>query len=303
MKKQETIYDYVFEIYGLKKHTKALKEKYRKTIRKRFEKFYPGRTWKGLSPAEKVLFACHDIRKEMFQRYFKEATQTEKDTANENIDKKIEEVLRGDSYLLVKHNRNMDNMFEKVYYNPEDSNYAKKKKYEEFCSDLSDINSRISAPGYEEWVNWNKDAANGKTPPRLYDYVMSFYNDMERVDMEYTVQQSDVDHVVIEILKKVIEDKLEIKIEIDIPKIKECLFYLHNPNPYYVKESERLPSEFDSFLKGEADSSSESKKDISREEQERLRNDNRYLLYLKMLENLDFYSEERYIGEEHKEQK
>lgn len=296
MAKKETMYSVIFDIYELKDGTKQQKETYRKLIKRRFEKFFPDESleehspdesleehsldnrWKKLSPLEKDKFVYIDIKEDIFERYVGDKNK------KENISKKIDEKLKTifEDRVLAEHNKKVFNEYRTDYYNPEDSDTPKRKAYDEFCKDLFDINNLVPRPSYDEWVQWNEKAIKvGGTPLRIYDYIKSYYNDL---DLQKDVSQAEVDHVVIEILRKFIDE--EWGIEINIPKIRECLSFIKNNE---FNEFERVATKDDDFL--------EMRKSISEEEwQKYITNKAQYYNYMEMLRKLDFYVERKMDG-------
>lgn len=271
MAKKETMYDIIFGVYELKKGSKGDKEKYRKFITRRFEKKFPNKSWDNISQLEKDIFAYVDVKEDILERYVDES---KKKRIIKRIDEKLKTILN--ERMLAEHNKKVFNEYRTDYYKPEASETPKRKAYDEFCKDLLDINSHVPIPGYDEWVRRNEKATkeNG-TPLRIYDFIMDFY---ANVDSQNEVTQAEVDHVVIEILRKVIEEKWGI--EINVPKIRECLSFIKN-NEY--DEFEEIPIEYDASL--------ETEKNISREEwQKYIASNAQYYKYMTMLRKLDFYS-------------
>lgn len=284
MLKKETMYSVIFAVYGLnrkgdtveeRKKVKQDKETYRKLIRRRFEKLFPGKSWDDLSQSEKDVFVYVDIKEDILERYV--GDKHKKETITRKIDEKLKTILN--ERLLVEHNRKKYNKFRTDYYKPEDSDTPKRKAYDKFCEDLTDINCHVPIPSYNEWIQWNEKAiSESGTPLRIYDCLNDFYynSGLENTQVKNNVSQAEVDHVVVEILKNIIEE--EWGIEINIPKIRECLTFVKNNE---FDEYEEIPDEYNSFL--------ETEKNISKEEQERyIAEKTKYYMYMEMLKNLDF---------------
>lgn len=286
MAKKETMYDIIFDIYELKDDSIQKKEKYRKLIKRRFEKLFHWKNWEELSQTEKNTFVYIDLKEDMFHHYVTENTKQKR--IAKKIDEKLREILCPE--YLMEHNRKNANMFRTDYYKPEDSDTPKRKAYAEFCRDLSAINSRVPIPGFDEWIQQNERARASEQGRglRIYDYVMDFYYNpgSQNAESKNKVSQTEVDHVVVEILKKKIEE--ELGIEINIPKIQECLSFIKNNE---FEEFEEMPTEYDS--------SPETEKNISKEEQQKyIEDSNRYFMYLEMLRNLEFVEKKETTGKE-----
>lgn len=278
MAKNETMYDVIFPVYELDKDSKQEKEKYRKLLRGRFEKKFPRKGWDNISQAEKDVFVFVDIREDMFNYYVTDPAIQKR--VLQRIDEKLKTMFS--QTMSVKHNRRVDIEFRTDYYKPKDSDTPKRKAYAEFCKDLSNVNRHVPIPEYNEWVQWNERAIKGSgTPLTIHDCVMSFYDslDSEYARVKNAVSQSEIDHVVLEILKGKFEK--ELGFEINIPKIKECLTYIKN---HAFEESEYVPTEVDSALGGGKNASLE-------EQQKEMEENARYIMYKEMWDNLDFVTE------------
>lgn len=265
MAKKETVYDVAFEVYELTKADVNTKHTIRKYIRENLKKTFQGKEWTELSELEKDRFIFIIIRDKMINNYMDKAKRYR---LNRKIDKILNERLIRADIEIEKYNDMMSKIYD-VYYKESDTDIEKMEAYKQFCNDLSDVNKFISIPTYDEWVIGAK---------RIYDYVMDFTSQthMESNSEYRPATQSQIDHVIIKMILKIISDKLNMCV--NISKIDECLSFLNN---FQVEDFEELLHEYNPKL------------NLTKDEQNSIIEENKkYMIYKKMLEDLDFLSEQ-----------
>ncbi|WP_026524151.1 hypothetical protein [Butyrivibrio sp. MB2005] len=263
MSKIETVYDVVFEIYGLKQASKPTKEKIRSLVKRHLEKNYAGKTWNELSKIEKDAFVYITIRQKILDKYV--------DASKHNkINKRIDDYLKNQFSILEsdlalrKHNSIIGAIYEQ-YYNPDDTESVKREKYQLLCHAIHNKNAKAPTPSFDDWCN---------NPLRPYDYIRTYEeSDFYEEDDTIEATQAEIDHVILQTLLK--EYSSNSNSFIDTDKIKECLTFLKNV-PFDVSDNELL-DKYDPTI------------NLPPEEQERIIQANRrYFAYLKMLKDLDF---------------
>ena len=122
----------------------------------------------------------------------------------------------------------------------------------------------VPKPTFEEWKSF---------PRRPFDYIESFQHDpIQYSDMKDYPSQSEIDHVIIQLLLKIVQESANIKI--DLPLIIETLTFLKN---FETNDYDSLLNKYDPNI------------DIPKEEQDKLIDCNRqYILYKQKLDTLDF---------------
>ena len=255
MAKKETVYDRVFDLYGLKSAPTATKAKIRKFIRRRLIKAYQTTDWAKLSDREKDYFLYVAIREDMLDNYVDDSKHKKIITT---IDNYLEQTLLYSQMDVQLHNDSVAHIFEKRF-----SESTKEEDYQWLCKTIHAFNERIPCPSFEEWE---------KRPLRPYDYIASYENEPPEIKQEYEPQQSRIDHIILQVLLKVIKE--HIGIEVDTELIEECLTYLDNHE--IDQYASRLEKPDPSLT-------------IPIEEQDKLiRGDLLYTTYKKMLETLSF---------------
>lgn len=266
MAKKETIHDKAFEVYKLKTAYDSQKDKIRKYLKRTLEKEYgKGVSWSELSTIQQDTLIYVTIRQTMLEKY---VDSSKHKAINENIDKHIKGRFLESDKELKKHNSTVQSIFEN-YFNSNDSDDEKEIKYNMLCTTISNNNPHVPVPSFDEWI---------KHPLRPYDYIASFNANTDIADTKKYPTQSDIDHVVLQVLLKRINSISDIKelkqTIINIDLIEECLTYIKN---FDIEPHDPVLTEYDPTL------------NIPREKQELIITDNRrYFTYKKMLEDLAF---------------
>lgn len=266
---KDSIYDAVFEVYELRYKTLKEKDTVRRFIKRAFKKSFKDRTdWSALSQYEKNYFIYIIIKDTMLARYVKPIKQSVK--IRQKINNFLSETLFLADNQQAKYNETMSEIHT-IYYQDSNSKNEQRKKYKEFCDTLSSINDKVPIPAFEEWLS-----ENASKPLRIYDYIMSFYREIEEqyfAGNTPSCSQAEVDHVLLQILVKIVAKEHDI--EINTSLIEECLSYLNN---YHIQDFEPFLAEYDPALP------------LSKEKQhEIIKGNKKYMHYKTMLDNLNFY--------------
>lgn len=230
----KNFYTELFSIYAINRNHSNI-HNIRSKIRRCLEAEYPGKTWDELSLFHQKHFSLVTMRK-----YLLEQTN-QKDKANRNLQKEDDLFFNGIK-LLSDHNKNVDKLF-KMYYDSNAPIEEQEKSYQDYCKDLSSMFPTENIPTFDEWK------AN---PLRLYDIQQSIIDEnlLALQNSEYisknSVSQNSIDHIVVECIRKIVEDKLGVTIDID--GIADCLITTQD-----IKLTESMYLESDDELLTEAD--------------------------------------------------
>ena len=271
MTKKETVYAYVFKLYELEYKPKGDKEKIRSFIKRQLDKHVE--IWYEYTELEKVEFAYIKIRDKMLKNYVDVSK-------HKRIINKLDTFLN-ETYMIAApelkaHNSIIGAIFEN-HINALDTDSEKKENYDQLCNAIKKYNPDIPVPTYDEW-NETRDRILLNPPPhclRAYDYISSYQDEqLELNDKTIYPTQSEIDHVIIQILLKNYQEQNNVTV--DVPLIKECLTFIKNFD-FHADGNDELLTEYDPELA------------ISKEDQDEIIKKNlRYFNYKKLLENLAF---------------
>lgn len=260
MAKKETVYDIVFSIYELGYALEKDKNKIRKYLKRHLKKEYGENCdWNKLSAIQRDIFVYITIRQDMLSNY---VGSSKCKRINSKIDNILKESFLDSAKDVKQHNSLTEPLF-KNYFDESDSD--KKEKYKILKNAIQKFNPNVPVPTFEEWLS---------CPLRPYDYIGTFENEPPELDndYEYIPSQSEIDHVVLQVLIKIVKEKLDI--DINTKLIEECLTFLGNSE---VERYETLPDEYDPQIP------------LSKEKQEKIiKLYRQYYTYKKMLDNLSF---------------
>lgn len=256
------IYKDVYNEYEFNEETENFKRNIRDVVSKEYKKSYKDREWGELSSFEKNRFLYIQIRGKMLDKMdSSKATRIGK-----KIDKLVDKNLIDVDVAIREHNAIISQAYE-IYYCSTDSIEEMNNNYEKFCCILKLYRERVPIPSFDEWKRRNEIS-----PIRVYDYCQSYYEEARHKIDENIATQKEVDHVILQTILKVLEEKNGIKI--DVESIEKTLFYLKN---YQIEEDDILTTQ------------EESSQCMSKEENEMLiNNDQKYKYYEMKLKNLDF---------------
>lgn len=260
MAKKETVHDIVFKVYGLKNADDDKKDAIRKYIKRQLKKEH-SYDWEEFNSIEKDTFIYITIRQTMLERYVTDEGKRKK--INQSIDNYLNETLLDSIKPLKTYNSKIDALFEN-HFDSTDCESVMKQKYIHLCNTINKYNPMVPKPSFEEWKRF---------PCRPFDYIESFQHDPTQYsDTKDYPSQAEIDHVIIRLLLKIVQEKANI--EIDVPLIIETLTFLKN---FETNNYDSLLNEYDPTI------------NIPKEEQDKLIHYNRqYILYKQMLDNLDF---------------
>ncbi|GEM_PF-5680793 len=203
------IYDELFNFYCIRRNRDNIRN-IRRTIRERLKKEYPSKTWDELDDYQKHKFKVYVMKDYLLEQ------SGNRDKANKNLKEAYNELF--EAYEVVgEHNKTYETLH-KQYFNESDSDEIQKASYKEYCYELRNMFPDEQIPSFDEWK---------KHPLRLYDIQQEKLHDELKAyqNKNYNntkqVPQDKIDHVVLECVVKVIEDKL--KTEINIDDITHCL--------------------------------------------------------------------------------
>lgn len=260
MAKKETVHDIVFRVYGLINADKDKKDKIRKYINRQLKKESPC-NWDEFDSIQKDTFIYITICKTMLERYV--IDEGKKKKIEQSINSYLKETLLNSQKPLEAYNSTMyairENNFDSA-----DCESVMKQKYNHLCKTIDKYNPMVPKPTFEEWKIF---------PRRPLDYIESFQHDpMQYSDTNDYPSQAEIDHVIIQLLLKIVQEKANI--EIDVLLIKKTLTFLKN---FQLNDYDSLQSKYDPNIK------------IPKDKQEQLIHYNQqYILYKEMLDNLDF---------------
>lgn len=264
MAQKKEIYKEIFEVYEFGKEINDNLHGIRRYIRDEMIRTYPNKEWSELSRFEKNRFIYIIIRAKMFE--FIDASKHNR--LNLKIDRFIDMNMLKVDDSIHEYNDILSNA-SNIFYCEGDTSDKMRMNYNKFCSALEKYNNMVPIPSYEEWLEWNK-----KGPIRVLDYCHSYYIENQSIDNpdKIKVSQTEIDHIALQTLLKVIEKKLSIKIDMEL--IDETISYIKN---YHIEEDEPFFQEYDSSL------------NLSQEEFDVIKkSDQKYVYYKKKLEELDF---------------
>ena len=275
MAKKETVYDVAFKIYEIPEDTGSdniyNKERMRYHIRELLKKKYPDKTrqetWANFSSMEKDCFVYIDIRNIML----KYVHRTHRDHMEAKLDNLLRQSMLHAAEEIDEYNNNMLDLY-KRYYNDDISLTEKHSRYKLFCQSLLSKDKTFPIPDYDTWVEENKDYAL-----TIHDYLSRHDEHVAIVAKQQPTYQgnlqSDIDHLLIQIIVKILSDKFNV--EIDIPHIKECLEFV---NDFPIEPNEPLQSEINADLT------------IPEDEQNIIiENNKKFVTYKNRLADLDYF--------------
>ncbi len=264
---KKQIYTTICEVYEL--NGKRDNASLRRFISRHLKTEYGERTWNELSHIEQQRFTYILMREPLFTYY----VQDEKD--QKRINKKIEKEIDNtflDIDIKLNERNDINSRIYVPFYEDNATDEEKEAAYEQFCKDYKTLKEASEPPTYKKWLEQNENKCL-----RLYDYIMS--ESQEETIRDTTENsdslQSEIDYYTIQTIIKIFKD--ELGIEINLPRIRECLTFLHN----YEAGDEYAEQliEYDPTLP------------LSKEEQNEIISMNRqHIQYQKMCNDLNFYT-------------
>lgn len=260
MGENKSLHDKVFRIYDLERADSTKKDAIRHYLDRKIKNVSPY-IWENFNSVEKDIFIYITIRPRMLGHYITDENKIKK--INRSIENYLKETHLDAHKPLKTYNANI-NALRENHYDSTDSESELLQKYKHLCNSINNYNPMVPKPTFEEWKSF---------PRRPFDYIESFQHDpIQYSDTKDYPSQSEIDHVIIQLLLKIVQEKANIKI--DVPLIIETLTFLKN---FETNNYDSLLNEYDPNI------------DIPKEEQDRLIDYNRqYILYKQMLDNLDF---------------
>ena len=224
-------YKTIFELYHVTDRNRRheLREKLRGILIEEYNK-----SWGNLSESQKLKFIYFDIKEEVINRAFVDLTKQK--TIRREIDKKIHEKF-GENIIFLSEADEYNKTLERIYHvcdklKDTETDYEKSEvnknikdvekvndvsnkpkitrtDYEKFEKDFEACNLPFPKPSKKEWM---------ERPLRIYDYLRNFYNEnilnvgYEDKSKNYEPEQATVDHVILRIIMKYLEDEYQFKI-------------------------------------------------------------------------------------------
>ena len=224
------IYTEIFQFYHVINIADAAKRAMRKVIRTRLN----SRVWENLTAIEKAEFKLITMKDYMLN-YTPERKKAE---VKKNIENELKKTLLQANLALKSHNDEVELLF-KQFYDENATEEEKRASYKELCDLIPKYAPTTTIPTYDDWI---------KQPLRLYDYKQSELNNRDQTDslQDYsceTVSQEKIDHYVLECIRKILEDKDHIIIDVD--SIHHCLEVTQDID---LIENELLLSDTDKVL-------------------------------------------------------
>ncbi len=222
-KMAKEIYTEIFQFYHVLNKNDSTKRAMRKVIRTRMGT----RDWDKLSDIEKREFKLVTMRD-----YLIEYTPKHKRAEVEkNIENELKATLLSAHKALKMHNDEVEELY-KHFYDENASEEENLNAYKEFCDLLHKYFPTLPAPTYAEFKEQN---------PRLIDYYQTVnnnfaYSNNSQESHVNIVSQDKIDHYVLECVRKVLKDKLDITI--DENSIRHCLEITQDID---LIENEHLP--------------------------------------------------------------
>lgn len=270
MAKKETVHDVVFKLYELKHAPENDKHEIRRINRNALDGDI--KKWDKLSKLDKIELIFFRIRSDVLE--YVDASKRKR--IENKLVNELEKTYMIAAPELKAHNSVISAIFEN-HINALDTDSEKKENYDQLCNAIKKYNPDIPVPTYDEW-NDTRDRILLNPPPhclRAYDYISSYQDEqLELNDKTIYPTQSEIDHVIIQILLKNYQEQNNVTV--DVPLIKECLTFIKNFD-FHADGNDELLTEYDPELA------------ISKEDQDEIIKKNlQYFSYKKLLENLAF---------------
>lgn len=203
------IYTEIFEFYHVNHLNDSTKRAMRKVIREKLK----GRQWENLTNIEKAEFKLITMQNYLLTRHTPPINKAE---VEKNIDNELKATLFQAKKAQISHNEKVEILYKQFY----DANATEEENfisYKEFCARIPEYAPKANIPSFDEWQ---------KRPLTLYDYQQSeIYNSYQTDNLQElydgAVPPERIDHYILECLRKIIEDKF--KIEINVDSIRHCL--------------------------------------------------------------------------------
>lgn len=277
-------YERVFAAYDLDWRFEKNKDKVSKYMKRKLEKRYPGKSWDSLSEVEKEIFIYIDMKQEMLDKYV--PARRNKKLIEEKINAHISEVMLNTSngiYLEkdVRSRYFYDKSALDAITDTDKRKKAEKKAYNQFVDALKVLSPFTPVPTLEDWVADNQKAPKTINDYELYHILHPNTEETKPVKPVVKASQSDIDHVLLLTIVKVLKEQ---KIaDIDVDKIEKCLTVLKTFHEFPIHP---LMLEYDPKLEtGEGGNLK-----MTKEEQEQyIKECKDYLYYQEMCDNLSFY--------------
>lgn len=204
------IFTELFNYYEISRMNDTKNRRIRKVIKERLAKAYPSREWAELTDFEKQTFKLVTMKDYLIEES-KNKTKIER-----KIKAELENTLYEANKALSAHNNYIDLLF-KQFYDESASIEENHDSYLIFSSYCQKYFPSEIPPTYEEWI---------ERPLRLYDIQQSIFEKNIELDNPYSskcapVSQSKIDHVILECVLLILENKLGTTI--DIASIRHCL--------------------------------------------------------------------------------
>lgn len=272
MNKAKTAHKVIFPIYGFDKKDEQQKDTIRRRINNQLKEAYGNKKWAELSDIQQKRFVCFTARDVLMEYVSGDKKRAVERRLNEYANLALVEAQAE----LERYNERAD-IAEKRFYPETDDETVKKKAYNDFRAVLKKYYDVLAVPTYQEWVDENERALKKNNQSlQISDYVHYSLMKEQEKEAEYSdVSQKDIDYLTIQTVLKVL--KTELKIEIDIDKIRKCLSFLNTITEPFLDDNENILTQYNPNLP------------IDRKKQQVMIDTNIQLQqYSKMKEDLDF---------------
>lgn len=233
---REIDYDLIFDLYEVGRYNPRETHRVRQLLRRYFDGYcqennLKDRSWPKLDRDQQNQFIFHTIRKPMEKR----VSQSIHAMIERNLNTYAKTHLVDGLHEAKKHNITTSQLMVRYDITATSCQKEKQKAYNHLCDTLRTHNNKMPVPSYDEFVN---------NPLRPYDYIMSYESEQnDNQAQDYTSLETDY---VMQILLKVVQDKLGLEIDFDI--LRNCIHTFMHPNVPELELFDKggFPLEYDS---------------------------------------------------------